>query len=442
MLIRMSIPGSRCRFVLAAAVGGLLAAGAAVAPAAMAGTAAESAVGGAAQRPPAGLARGTVVSAIPLLHADVASVAGFATGIGWPTGRIRYRVDGYQLVYRTVDRGGKPTTASALLAVPSIPDGATGAARTPGMDRADRELPMLVWEHGTRAYRGSVATVEEDLDRSGVTWIASAGFATIAPDYLGLGAGPGHHPYMEVATEVSASTDAITAARALLTARGRRPLPGLYLSGFSQGGQASMALAKALQAGREPALRPVAVAPVSGPYDVERAEVPSAFDGRIDPLTAEFYIAYWTVSMNRLYHLYDRPSEVFNAPYDAAMGKVFDGEHPEDRIIAALPGSLDELLTPAYRERLLHPVGGLADAMRDNDQTCRWRPAMPVRLFAASGDRDVPIANSLHCQAQLRANGVSVPLTDVGDVAHDGSAMLALPQVLDWFATLRATSAP
>jgi hypothetical protein len=47
------------------------------------------------------------------------------------------------------------------------------------------------------------------------------------------------------------------------------------------------------------------------------------------------------------------------------------------------------------------------------------------------------MANAEHCQQQLAARGVNVPLTDVGDVVHNTSAVRSVPQVLDWFDSLR-----
>jgi hypothetical protein len=67
--------------------------------------------------------------------------------LGLGTGHIRYAVTGYRLQYRTVDVHGRPTTASGLVV---LPDGVT------------RRLPAIDYEHGTRAYRGGVASVTGD----------------------------------------------------------------------------------------------------------------------------------------------------------------------------------------------------------------------------------------------------------------------------------------
>ena len=46
-----------------------------------------------------------------------------------------------------------------------------------------------------------------------VELFASAGYAAVAPDYLGLGTGPGLHPYMDLSSEVTASVDMLDAGR-------------------------------------------------------------------------------------------------------------------------------------------------------------------------------------------------------------------------------------
>lgn len=177
-----------------------------------------------------------------------------------------------------------------------------------------------------------------------------------------------------------------------------------------------------------------AIAPVSGPYDVKGAELPAVLDGRLDGRSAAFYLAYWLTSMDRVYDLYDNPARVFRKPYDTTVTGLFDGTKDFDTIVAGLPATPEKLITSTYYKRLENPSGTLLKAIRANDTTCRdLRPGVPVRLFAARGDRDVDIANSTSCLRDLRTGGVDATLTDVGEVDHFGSVMNAMPQVLDWF---------
>jgi hypothetical protein len=367
------------------------------------------------------LQRGELLSVAPVQTVTMDDLANPGTFGPFDARQARYGVHSYRVTYRTVDVHGRPTTASGLVA---LPDG----IRT--------ELRTVAYEHGTRAGRADVASVGADnLDRPAALLIASAGYAAVAPDYLGLGLGPGLHPYVDAVSETTASVDLLRAARTMATRQHRKLDPDILVTGFSQGGQAAMALGRALQSGADPRLRLGALAPISGPYDVQHAELPGLLvNGEVAPVDGAFYLAYWTVAMNRLHHFYDKPSEVFKAPYDQTTEGLFDGNHDENAIFPAIAPSPHELFTDAYLQRLLHPAGGLLDAMRENDDTCSsWRPAAPVRLYAAGGDTDVTITNARHCQKDLRAHGTNAPLIDIGDVGHFPSQILGVPLVLDWF---------
>ena len=118
------------------------------------------------------------------------------------------------------------------------------------------------------------------------------------------------------------------------------------------------------------------------------------------------------------------------------MARLFDGRHDDVAILKALPQRLERLFTPAFRARLAHPDGGLLAAMRANDDTCDWAPAVPTRIYAARADEQVAFGNARSCAAGLRARGADVRLLDVGRRDHFGSTLAATPRVLRWFAGL------
>ncbi|MDR7277913.1 alpha/beta hydrolase [Catenuloplanes atrovinosus] len=346
---------------------------------------------------------GSLVSVTPVVTMDAAQAGAYLSGYGLDASRVRYGVDAKRIVYRTVDPEGAPTTASALVVLPLAGD------------RAPRQV---AWLHGTTAYRGSVASVSDGGDRAAAVLFASAGYLTTAPDYLGLGEGPGTHPYAHPPSTVTASADALRAARRLATRHGLRPDQRVLVTGHSQGGQATMALGQALQ--RESALG--ALAPIAGPMRPSTL-IADALDGRIAHAVA--YLAYWTVAWNRLYQLYDSPAEAFRDP---SVEALFDGEHRNEEVFAQLPATVSELFTDEYLARLRHPDGVLRDALADADRYCDWRPRVPVRLYASSGDLDVPIANSHYCRDRLRSPAAVI---DLGATVDHGQAFqLALPRVL------------
>ncbi|MFI1912346.1 hypothetical protein [Nocardia sp. NPDC020380] len=203
------------------------------------------------------------------------------------------------------------------------------------------------------------------------------------------------------------------------------------MTGFSQGGEAATAVGEALQANQIPGFGLAALAPISGPYDVQHVEFPAGVDGRVSPADAVFYFAYWLTSMNRIYHLYDNPAEAFQPPYTDAA-ELFDGKHDEAAIGKALPPTPDKLLQPAFvSAALANPTGPLLQAMNASDGTCDWTPHVPVHLYAASGDRNVPIANAQSCLAALHTDQAT--LTDLGQIDHTTTVHVALPQILTWF---------
>lgn len=347
--------------------------------------------------------------AVPVGSLSRAEVAAYLTGYG--LGEAKYAVDLYRITYRTPGADGRATTASALVVVP----------------RTTRRLPTVLWLHGTRAFRGDTASVSDNYDRAAAVQFATAGHPTVAPDYLGLGEGPGTHPYMVARPTVSASLDALHAARTLTTLDRR-----VLVTGFSQGGQVAMLVGRALHADRRFAL--AALAPISGPHDIRGAELPAALDGRLDGVSATFYLGYAMVSWNRRYHLWDDPAEAFRAPYAATMDRLFDNDTQEADIVAALPATPEELFTPSFLDLLAHPSGRLAWVLAREDTACRgWHPDVPVRLYTASGDRDVAIANTLNCRDQLAAHGTRATVVDLGDHDHFTAGRLALPRVLAWF---------
>ncbi|WP_052685075.1 alpha/beta hydrolase family protein [Lentzea aerocolonigenes] len=302
--------------------------------------------------------------------------------------RVRFGVDAKRIAYGTIDPTGRPTTASALIALPR------------NDDRAPRQA---VWLHGTTGYRGSVASVADGNDRAAALLFASAGYLTTAPDYLGLGTGPGYHPYVDTPSTVTASVDALRAASQFAERKGLKPDQRLMITGHSQGGHATMAMGEALQHDRQ--FRVGALAPIGGPFKPSLL-VGKALNDEISNGVA--YMAYWTVAWNRLFHLYDNPAEVFKDPSVAAL---FDGDHRNEDIFPHLPATMHELLTDTYFERLRKPTGTLRARLREADSYCDWRPQVPVKIYSSTGDKDT--------------------LLDLGpDVNHGKAAKIALPRIL------------
>ncbi|MFB9369629.1 alpha/beta hydrolase [Kitasatospora albolonga] len=408
---------ARARRALAAAAAVLLAVGLA-APAAAAATPAP--VPGSPTSPTERTnSRGELLAVTPLARLTPAQVAAYARDFGVDTATVRHGVAAYRLTYRTVTPQGAPTTATGLFALP---------------EGGPHRLAVVSDTHGTMVNRDDAPSTAGDFGKLTPYLHASAGRAVAAPDYLGLGLGPGLHPYMDTRSAVSASLDLLRASREAGRRLGR-PLTGdVYATGFSQGGQVAMALGRELSRGADRHLRLRGLAPVAGPHDVRGAELPAILDGRVDERSAVFYLSYYLTAANRLHPVYRDPAEAFRAPYAGVVEGLFDTRHTEEQVVTALPGTVRELLTDSFLRQLDRPGPGLSAALEATDGGCDWRPAAPVRLYASTGDRDVPIANSRSCAAALAAHGVRAPVLDQGqDAGHFATLRAAAPQIVRWF---------
>ncbi|MEU4237707.1 lipase [Actinoplanes sp. NPDC026619] len=380
---------------------------------------------------PAAAGPGRLITATALhTYATRADVDAALTADKFDPGTDRYGVRTYRLVYRTTDATGHPTTASGLVALPI---------------NAKRKLSTVSFGHGTEIYQPDAPSTSDDIFLIGpALTFASAGFAAVAPDYLGLGVGPGPHPWMDVPSETTASLDLLRAARVFAGRQGRELTREVYATGFSQGASAALGLARALQSGADPWFRAAAVAPISGAYDFRHAAIPSLFTPAVHPVLASAYTTYLLVAFDRLHDIYPSPAYVFRPPY-TTLPDLFDGTHPGEEVLQALPPTINDLLTPAGRALLLHPTGRFADALAVLDSVCTdWSPRMPVRLYYSPGDEEAVNANTEHCQTTLAARGVRAPTVDLGvntdynGFVHEGSEVLGVPQVTRWFTSLNS----
>lgn len=436
---RSSAASPRRRMTSAIAAG-LVLAGAAAAMAAPAAAAATAKPARTAQVAPAAADahRGQLVSVTPLRTLrDRAAVAAELKANGFDASSARYGVRTYRLVYRTVDAFGRPTTASGLLALP------VGGPGT---------LTAVSFTHGTEVFRGDAPSMSPTgFEPDPAYTYASAGFAVADPDYLGLGTGPGLHPWMDVPSETTAALDMLRATRAYVTSHGGTLRHQVLATGFSQGASAALGLGRALQDGADPWFRLGALAPISGPYDLAGAELHAMLNGeliRLNPnpqLGAKYtvlYTAWMLIGFNRVHPIAGMPGQIVKAPYARTIEGLFDGRHTGDQVFHGLPSTLGDLLTPYGLGLLRHPTGGLAAALKVADGVCTgWAPQVPSRLYYATGDEQAVNANTFHCQAWFAAQGAHVPAVNLGTPDNQGSRHLGsnaagTGRIVRWFLAL------
>ena len=326
---------------------------------------------------------------------------------------VSYDVDCYRIVYRTRDARGREITASGLLALP----------------RDVRPRRLVSFQHGTSTSRDAVPSALDVTGKAAALVFAGSGYVLIAPDYLGLGVAEGVHPYLVAEDAARATTDLIAAARSIEGV----PAGPVFLSGFSQGGQASMAALRALEAAGESAL---GAAPVAGPYDIRDVSLAAALQGGAP--SHALYLAYMSWGYAARYdHALDT---VLTPAYSAIVDNLFKVKHEPQTIIESLPANPREMFNRAFLEAFdADGSHWLLEALAASDVT-EWTPRTPVRLYYGSNDLDVVPDEALAAEKTLRGRGADVRAIDVGPYGHEPSMVVAAPLILAWLAELDAVA--
>jgi len=238
----------------------------------------------------------------------------------------QYDVEAYYILYSTVDAKGDPTVASGICFIPST-------------DTCNY-FPLISYQHGTTLRKSDVPSRLNGESIVGQVF-CSLGNIVICPDYLGLGDSPGFHPYCHSQTEATAVVDFIRASRAMLADSLSVYDNGqVFLTGYSQGGHATMAAHKFIE--EENLLNEIQVvasAPCSGPYHISGAQAEMIFNAPDYPSPA--YLVYILYSYNSVYsNLFDGTNEVFRSPYDVIIPPYMNGNYSHSQLNNALPDSL------------------------------------------------------------------------------------------------------
>lgn len=373
--------------------------------------------------------RGSLVSAESLYTLQAPQdAASLLNNLGFHSDSVRYGVDGYRLVYDTVDAHGSPTTASGLLVLPHGFEG---------------KLQPVSYTHGSELLATDApSTSPQAFDAGAPLTYGAAGFAGIAPDYLGLGTGPGTHPWLDVPSETSAALDMLCAAAEFVPSTGNSLGHDVLVTGFSQGAEAALGLGHALQEDADPRFQLAALAPVSGAYALRDAEIPAMFSGQVSAKVSVLNASYAYTAFDRTYDVYDKPADIFKEPYADRVEELTDGQHSWQELAVATPDTLDELLTAEGLDLIQHPQGSMAVALQAADESCQqWSPHVPRRMYFTSGDEQAVNANKDHCLADFAAQGVDFPVVDVSPAQwngslHLGSNVAATDRIVKWFLSL------
>jgi pimeloyl-ACP methyl ester carboxylesterase len=257
---------------------------------------------------------------------------------------------------------------------------------------------------------------------------AGNGYALIAPDYPGLGESQGRHPYYVAA--------AIGPAVAGMIEAGHRvqgvPDGPVFLSGFSEGGWASLAALRILEGEGKSVL---GSAQVAGAYDLRRVSLPAALQGGAP--SHSLYLAYAAWGQAAYYH---HPLDsVLTPEYATTVERLFAGAKPKE-ILKTLPQDPRRMFNQTFLDAFDRDEAHWYLESFAANSLVDVTPRAPVRLYYGSKDQDVVPEEALAAARAMSARRADVRSIDVGPVGHEPSMLAAAPLILAWLGELDAAA--
>ncbi len=347
-----------------------------------------------------------------------------------------YDIDAYKVTYYTPDVHGNSHVASGLICVPQ----STGAF-----------FPLLCYQHGTVAGRDDVPSNLEGGYQLALI-LASYGYVTTAADFLGLGESSGIHPYIHADTEASAAIDLMRATREIAHESDAFNLNDqVFVTGYSQGGQAAMAAHRELETDLSDEFRVTAAAPMSGPYSISEKMV--EFTLGDDPYPTVSYLAWVTLGFQEAYpELFEGYTleSIFRPEYlddiilfrDEVIDRIELNDRMSDTLVkyagAVIPKfTIHDSILVALTTNPNHPF---SMALADND-TYDWAPQAPTRLYYCTEDEQVTFENSILAESVMVANGAAdVIAVNRGALTHGGCVFPATTSTILFFSVYQLLS--
>lgn len=336
--------------------------------------------------------------------------------------------DRYRVTYQTKNLDGTPTIASGLICVP---------------DNLNWRYPMACYLHGTSSTDEDVPsnlTFEADI----AVAMCGKGYVSFAPDYLGLGASAGIHPYVHAESEAWVAVDMLQAAKEFATSLGVAFNEQLFITGYSQGGHAAMALHKMIDEELSDSLTVTAAAPMSGPYSIGEVMRELILSGQ--EYSRPAYLVNTIISYQYVYgDLFNSFDEAIKPEYLDLVDQFWTEQiglgDLNDAMVVLLNqnegGSFPlKIMRDEYVQQIMDDPNHPANLRMQENNTYDFAPTAPTRLIYCAADDQVPYENSTAAEAFMQSLGAaeveSVNLSSFAD--HGFCALLAVPDMLNFFA--------
>jgi len=337
---------------------------------------------------------------------------------------IKHPISVYQIIYETVDPYGNVTPASGAVLVPQ---------------GVNRPVPLWALNRGTIYY---------DLDSPSYgemsTWgiwralmPASSGYVVAMADYLGFGASKHlRHPYIISKPTATAVVDMMRATRAFTQELGASLNGQVFLQGMSEGGSATLATQREIEAYHADEFNLVASAPGAPPSVISSM---MKFVLGSDRIIAPQIFSLIVMSYNEVYQMNRPLTDFFKEPYAGILEELHNLDHDNDYITNHLP---KKKTTDLYQEGFLEAFRGtgeqqLKEAFVANDLLLGWIPKTKMRIYNGTADKIIPYKLTQLTAKKLKKAGGDVELVSIEGAPHIDSMIPITLLSIAWFDELR-----
>lgn len=341
----------------------------------------------------------------------------------------------YTVLYTSLDAKGSKDTLSGLLVVP---------------DDLKFRYPRIIYQHGTSDCKtcvpsryGTTGGEEGQLGLVG----AGLGYIAYLPDYVGMGDGRGFQTYVHAETIQRATDDLLTAVDTWLNENGVYRNDQLFITGYSQGGYASMAYHKFLE---ERGRTVTAAAHLSGPYSLSGVMRDLIIGDKAYLFPA--YLPNTALGFQEVYgDLYNQLTDIFKPEFANDIQQYYNGAITLFTLNTRLIGKLNSqfgssvaknMLQPAYLDVILNdPNARINQLLKEND-VYRWAPKAPTKIFYCKADDQVPYLNSVVARDTMLMLGASnLEVRDINSTFDHGQCFNpALSNTILFFLSLQQIS--
>lgn len=337
--------------------------------------------------------------------------------------KVEHGVTVYKIAYST-SFNGEDVIASGLVCVPT----------------SEGEFPVLSYQNGTNTLHSAAPSVDyNNLLFKMLESIASTGFIVTFPDYLGFGSSDNmFHPYLDKESTVQSVLDMQRATKELLTKYLDVNMnDDLYITGYSQGGWATLQVQKAIEQEHANEFNLIASACGAGPYNLNFVN-DYILDQSEYPMP--YYVGYIFNSYINL-GLTIPTNEIFQEPFDSRILNLYDGTNSGTEINEQLTTTVSDLFTPDFLNNYDtdEKYSMLSSMLEDNSITA-WKTTTPTRLYHGTNDTFVPpiVSSKIFLDFQLQGIGVNdVKLIPLTGATHQSGIVPAGLASINWFLELK-----